>query len=81
MTPKCLRIGVAEDGRPFCIHGPMWANGSSSWRCRARHRQREDAYNEQPLVHLRTLWRRQRYNRRERLAYLTHQTEGVTELA
>ena len=36
----CKRIGVAENGRPYCEHGPM-ANDGGKWACavhkRARH--------------------------------------------
>ena len=34
----CRRIGVAEDGRPYCVHGPMWKHGHGEWSCADRKR-------------------------------------------
>jgi hypothetical protein len=39
----CGWLGRDDDGRPYCVHGPAWHQGSH-WRCRFSHKQANRAY-------------------------------------
>ena len=70
---------MADDGRPYCAHGPMLRNGHKRdgrqvWGCpvniHARSREHYERHG------LRIVMRQQLRDHAKRLAELRHQTEG-----